>query len=103
MATNKEAKRKIRKAINVLQDSLFTETLTDQQRKRIKMSLNLLFDAYADVTGLPSNLSYSDAAGFLRASSARLQAIRNERQELSNSLATAGKILGAVNGVLGLI
>jgi hypothetical protein len=102
MATNKQAKQKIRKAINVLQDSLFTNSLSDSQRKRIKLSLSLLYDAYSELSGLAPDISYRDAAGYLNAASSRLIKIRDERLELANELASAGKILGAVTGVLAL-
>lgn len=102
MATNKEAKSKIRKAINVLQDVLFSEKASPAQRKRVKFVLNLLFDAFNQAAGLPQNLSYKDAAGFLKAASGRLEMIKQERDQLANNLATAAKILGAVNRVLKL-
>lgn len=103
MASNKQAKSKIRKSIRTLQDTLFTKKMTPEQRKRIKFSLDLLFDAFNDLAGLPSNLTYSDAAGHLKVASARLKKIKQERDQLANSLATASKILNSINGVLGLV
>lgn len=103
MSTNKQAMSKIRKAINVLQDILFTDELSEIQRKRVKFSLSLLYDAYNDAADLPHNSSYADAAGALKAASNRLKAIKEEREQLANNLAKAGKISGVVNGVLGLL
>ena len=103
MATNSEAKKKLRKAIRVLQDILFREDATPAQRKRVEVSLDLLFDAFNIAAGLPQNLTYQDAAGHLNAASARLKQIRDERDQLANGLATSAKILGAVNGALGLL
>lgn len=102
MTRNRTAAAKLRSCISDLWMSR-REGRTQAQIDRIDAELDRVEVEYFAVLNADPDVSYSELTGRLTAARNGLDAIRQEREQFTNALVTAGSLLGSISGVLGLL
>ncbi|MEO9528887.1 hypothetical protein [Roseibium sp.] len=102
MPSNKAAAKKLRNCISDLWLSR-SKGRTTAQIDRIDAELRRVEEEYFAILGVPANASYAELTGDLTRARNGLNAIRQDRDDFTNGLVTATKLLGSISAVLKLI
>ena len=103
MASNKQAMKRIRRAILDLMTVRDRSNVTNAQKDRIKASIRALEDEYLALAGVNPDTTYAEITQKLSSAKQALDKIVEERNQLANALTSAAKIFGSINSVLKLI
>ena len=101
MATNGTAVKRLRNCISDLWLSR-SKGRSDDQIARIDAELTRVEDEYFAILGVPKNATYAEITGRLTQARNGLNAIRDDRQNFTNGLVSATKLLGSLSAVLKL-
>ncbi len=103
MANNRDAMKRIRRAILDLMSVRDKSNPTNVQKTRIKASIRALEDEYLALVGVDRNITYEEITKKLTSSKEELEEIVVERNQLANAFTSASKILGSITSVLKLL
>jgi hypothetical protein len=102
--TNKQAKRKIGRAIaDLLQVRDDYSGLTPAEQKVNEDAIVALKQEYFALAGTASSASYAEITQALSGATSNLKEIKDKRERFMNGLVTASKLLGTMTSVLKLI
>lgn len=103
-ATNKQARRKIGRAISdLLKVREDYSGLSDAEKQKNEDAIRALKAEYFALHSAADSASYAEITMALTGAKAELEEIKEKRDKFKNGLVTAAKLLGTLTAVLKLI